>query len=94
MAWNALASINGPISVVFSSGLPIGRAAYTFLRRGTSVSYTLSCTNRWRKVVQRCPAVPKAEGDAKLALIKRCDQPWNKKCRCDAHREYFGGWLD
>ena len=39
-------------------------------------------------------AVPKTEADAKLALIKRCDQPWNKKCRCDAHREYFGGWLD
>jgi hypothetical protein len=38
--------------------------------------------------------VPKAEGDAKVAIIKRCTRTWDKKCRCDAHREYFGGWLD
>lgn len=36
----------------------------------------------------------KSEGDAKVELIKSCSQPWNKKCRCKAHREYFGGWLD
>jgi len=38
--------------------------------------------------------VSKAEGDAKVALIKQCSRPWDKKCRCAAHREYFGGWLD
>jgi hypothetical protein len=27
-------------------------------------------------------------------LIKQCPEPWNKKCRCEAHRAYFGGWLD
>jgi hypothetical protein len=36
----------------------------------------------------------KSEGDAKVELIKRCSEPWNKKCRCEAHRSYFGGWLD
>jgi len=38
--------------------------------------------------------IPKADGDAKVALIKRCSMPWNKSCRCDAHKEYFEGWLD
>jgi hypothetical protein len=36
----------------------------------------------------------KAEGDAKVELIKRCPEPWNKGCRCEAHREYFGSFLD
>ena len=38
--------------------------------------------------------IPKEEGDRRLALIRRCSEPWNERCRCDAHREYFGGWLD
>ncbi|MFH0872696.1 MAG: hypothetical protein V1878_09455 [bacterium] len=38
--------------------------------------------------------LPKAEGDAKVELINRCPEPWNKRCRCDAHREYFGSFLD
>ena len=38
--------------------------------------------------------IAKATGDAKVALIRRCPEPWNKRCRCQAHREYFGGWLD
>jgi hypothetical protein len=36
----------------------------------------------------------RAEGDTQVALIGRCSRPWDKKCRCDAHREYFRGWLD
>jgi len=36
----------------------------------------------------------KEKGDAKVELIKRCSRPWDKKCRCKAHKEYFGGWLD
>ncbi len=38
--------------------------------------------------------VPKSEGDAKVELIRQCLEPWNKKCRCEAHRSYFQGWLD
>ncbi len=38
--------------------------------------------------------VPKADGEAKIALIRRCDQPWDKRCRCAAHKEFFGEWLD
>ena len=38
--------------------------------------------------------VPKAKGDAKVELIGQCSDPLNKKCRCQAHRSYFGGWLD
>jgi hypothetical protein len=36
----------------------------------------------------------KAEGDAKVALIWECAEPWDKKCRCSAHQEYFDGALD
>lgn len=38
--------------------------------------------------------VAKAEGDAKVELIGRCPEPWNKKCRCPAHISYFQGQLD
>ncbi len=38
--------------------------------------------------------VPKEEGDAKVQLIGQCPEPWNKKCRCEAHRSYFQGCLD
>ena len=38
--------------------------------------------------------VPKTEGDALMELIKQCDEPWNKKCRCKAHQSYFQGQLD
>lgn len=38
--------------------------------------------------------VPRAEGDGKVALIQQCSEPWNKKCRCPAHRTYFGDALD
>lgn len=33
-------------------------------------------------------------GDAQVDLIRRCARPWDKKCRCDAHRTYFRGTLD
>lgn len=38
--------------------------------------------------------VSKEDGDAKVELIRQCSQPWDKKCRCDAHRSYFAGALD
>lgn len=38
--------------------------------------------------------ISKEEGDAKVTLIRKCPQPWDKKCRCMAHKEYFEGWLD
>ena len=38
--------------------------------------------------------ISKEEGDEKVKLIRECDTPWNKRCRCKAHREYFGSWLD
>ncbi len=38
--------------------------------------------------------LPKSEGDTMVELIRQCSEPWNKKCRCDAHRSYFKGWLD
>ena len=36
----------------------------------------------------------KPEGDARVALIKKCLRPWDKKCRCEAHRCYFNDTLD
>ena len=35
-----------------------------------------------------------AEGDEQVALIQQCSESWDKKCRCPAHRAYFGEWLD
>jgi hypothetical protein len=36
----------------------------------------------------------KEEGDKRVALIGKCAEPWDKKCRCDAHCEYFNNTLD
>ncbi len=38
--------------------------------------------------------MPKAEGDAKVELIRKCPEPWDKSCRCKAHQTYFQGCLD
>jgi hypothetical protein len=38
--------------------------------------------------------IPKQEGDAKVGLIRQCSEPWDKKCRCQAHQSYFDGELD
>ena len=38
--------------------------------------------------------LPKAKGDALIAVIRRCERPWDKRCRCAAHMEYFGDALD
>ena len=38
--------------------------------------------------------ISKAEGDAKVELIRQCSEPWDKKCRCQAHIKYFEGQLD
>lgn len=34
------------------------------------------------------------KGDESVQLIKQCSQPWDKKCRCEAHRKYFNNALD
>lgn len=38
--------------------------------------------------------VSKADGDARVELIGKCGRPWDKKCRCGPHVEYFRGTLD
>ncbi len=38
--------------------------------------------------------LPRQKGDERVALIQQCSRPWDKKCRCRAHCEYFGGSLD
>jgi hypothetical protein len=38
--------------------------------------------------------IGRTEGDAAVALIKKCAEPWDKKCRCDAHKIYFEGNVD
>ncbi len=38
--------------------------------------------------------ISKADGDARVKLIEGCAKPWDKRCRCAAHREYFGNTLD
>ena len=34
------------------------------------------------------------KGDERIHLIRQCSRPWDKKCRCDAHRNYFNNTLD
>jgi len=34
------------------------------------------------------------KGNERVELIRKCSRPWDKKCRCDAHREYFNNSLD
>jgi hypothetical protein len=34
------------------------------------------------------------EGDRAVALMRQCSEPWDKKCRCEAHRRYFNDTLD
>ena len=34
--------------------------------------------------------VPRAEGDERVRLIRRCVEPWDKRCTCPAHRACFG----
>lgn len=38
--------------------------------------------------------MPRERGDERVALIKQCDTPWDKKCRCEAHMAYFNNALD
>ena len=38
--------------------------------------------------------VGKHQGDEAVKLIGRCPVPWDKKCRCEAHRLYFRDALD
>lgn len=38
--------------------------------------------------------ISKKQGDQEIALINKCKNPSNKRCRCAAHRKYFGKWLD
>jgi len=44
-------------------------------------------------VLEKGP-LSEADGLAKLEIVRRCPQPWDKKCRCPAHRAYFGDSLD
>jgi len=38
--------------------------------------------------------IPPGDAGQRIALIKKCDTPWDKKCRCPAHLDYFDDWLD
>ena len=46
------------------------------------------------ETVRSSGPLSKHEGDAQVALIAQCSEPWNKKCRCAAHCTYFRGTLD
>ncbi len=38
--------------------------------------------------------ISKEDGDAQVALIRGCSEPWDKNCRCESHKAYFGSSLD
>jgi len=33
-------------------------------------------------------------GNELVEQIRKCSRPWDKKCRCEAHRSYFNDSLD
>ena len=41
-----------------------------------------------------CDPMSNLEGDRRIEIIGRCSEPYDERCRCEAHREYFGDWLD
>lgn len=69
----------------------------SYLFCGPCGVYTVEvCHDRFlgeEEIFSRGP-VEKPEGDGKVLLIRRCLEPWNKKCRCESHRAYFGDSLD
>jgi len=59
--------------------------------------YTVACWHdnfTGSEILHLAGPKAKAEGDALVALIGRCPRPWDKKCRCEAHRRYFNDALD
>ena len=38
--------------------------------------------------------ISEQQGNERVALIKKCNAPWDKHCRCEAHLEYFNNTLD
>jgi hypothetical protein len=34
------------------------------------------------------------EGEERVRVVRGCAEPWDKRCRCPAHRAYFGDALD
>jgi len=38
--------------------------------------------------------ISREDGDRRLELIRGCPDPNDERCQCEAHRGYFGGWLD
>lgn len=86
---NVIASISGSIMG--------DETIETFFHCPACDSYTLElCHDRF------CgDATARMEGpfiltdvEERIALIRKCAVPWDKTCRCDAHRIYFEGWLD
>jgi hypothetical protein len=69
----------------------------TYYFCGGCGAYTLEVSHDrflGREDVPEGTPVPEEEGNQRVRLIGKCPDPWDKKCRCDAHREYFGGCLD
>jgi hypothetical protein len=46
------------------------------------------------ETVNSAGPLEKQAGDERIALIRKCDRPWDKKCRCEWHCAYFRGALD
>ena len=46
------------------------------------------------ETVSRCGPLGKQAGDEWIELIRKCDRPGDKKCRCQWHCTYFRGALN
>jgi hypothetical protein len=36
----------------------------------------------------------KEDSESRIALVRQCETPGDAHCHCEAHKIYFGGWLD
>jgi hypothetical protein len=79
--------------VAFMSGLIMGdECVESYYLCGQCGVYTVEVYwdlfSGGEEVSTRGP-VSKEVGDAKVALIRQCPEPWEKYCRCKAHRIYW-----
>jgi hypothetical protein len=90
-------SAGTPSSASISGGIMGDEQIDTYFLCPSCGVYTVEvCDDRFcgEETVTRRGPLSKKAGDARVALIQRCPEPWDKKCRCAAHREYFGESLD
>lgn len=95
---NSLGRAHGVPGTASISGSILGdESTETYYLCPACGMYTVEiCDDRFcgEEIISVRGPLTKEDGQARVDLIGRCSEPWNKRCRCAAHVEYFRGWLD